>query len=255
MPNMSEWFSAAACPQCIGNPRAEHAQEFAAHPYCGTPSRAVDMQRCFRTGHDLETLVQNAEMYIKLGNYDAATEIFAAVSKEYPGDYRGWWGLVRSETRGFTSMSTSPNEIEMHASHAEAVAPPEARVEIDRIRGDFLEFMETQKAKCECVHLLDEIKKHAHTICFQGKTRRREIAYVAVWGALGFVFLVIRFASGKWGWTIAVLLSLLAAFIMAVEHSYNIAQASECISHALEETAQCKAELERIYLKYPELRK
>lgn len=51
----------------------------------------------------LERLVQNAETYMKLQNYESAYDVYQNITRLYPEDYRGWWGLIHSSTRDFTS--------------------------------------------------------------------------------------------------------------------------------------------------------
>ena len=50
----------------------------------------------------LERMLQNAETYLRLGNFKAAEEAYTAVTKEHPEDYRGWWGLIAGKTHNFS---------------------------------------------------------------------------------------------------------------------------------------------------------
>lgn len=50
----------------------------------------------------LERLIQNSNTYLKLDNYPAAQEVFSRITKEYPEDYRGWWGLIVCETKSLS---------------------------------------------------------------------------------------------------------------------------------------------------------
>lgn len=80
----------------------------------------------------LERLIQNSDTYLKLGNYPAAQEVFSRITKEYPEDYRGWWGLIVCETKG---LSVVPKDLSplntwfkyaKQLSTAEVFAPFEA---------------------------------------------------------------------------------------------------------------------------------
>lgn len=51
-----------------------------------------------------ERLVQNSETYLRLNNYSAAQEVFALITKEYPEDHRGWWGLIVCATTNFNEV-------------------------------------------------------------------------------------------------------------------------------------------------------
>jgi predicted nucleic acid-binding Zn-ribbon protein len=43
----------------------------------------------------IDRLIQNGGTFLMLGNCADAQESFTRASKEYPEDYRGWWGLIR----------------------------------------------------------------------------------------------------------------------------------------------------------------
>ncbi len=122
MPSAPEQFAAAVCPQCGGQLNVEQGQKFVECPYCHTISRTVDVHYHqhqntnysfsgsnttvqFNAGQDLETLVKNAETHMKLGNLSDAATFYQKISKEYPHDYRGWWGLVLSRTKGLSDYS------------------------------------------------------------------------------------------------------------------------------------------------------
>ena len=51
---------------------------------------------------DAEQLAQNADTYLKLGEIKNAAGNFRKMVEKYPGDYRGYWGLVLLETRSFS---------------------------------------------------------------------------------------------------------------------------------------------------------
>lgn len=52
----------------------------------------------------LERLLQNSATYLKLNNFVSAEEVYTTVTKDYPEDYRGWWGLIVCKTRNFTEV-------------------------------------------------------------------------------------------------------------------------------------------------------
>lgn len=55
-----------------------------------------------------ERLLKNAETYLSLEKYDDAKNIFNLITKEYPDDYRGWWGICRVLTRDFINPYDNP---------------------------------------------------------------------------------------------------------------------------------------------------
>lgn len=49
----------------------------------------------------VDRLIQNADTYMRLINFDSAFSVYTEVSRYYPEDYRGWWGLIQSSTCDF----------------------------------------------------------------------------------------------------------------------------------------------------------
>lgn len=110
----------ATCPNCNSPLQIKEGQDFVKCEYCGTISsapKAIEYHQHqstsynfnganpvvnFSNGQDLETLVKNADMHLKLKNYADAQSIYAKISKEYPHDYRGWWGLILARSRELT---------------------------------------------------------------------------------------------------------------------------------------------------------
>ena len=114
---MANNFVTATCPNCNSPLQIKEGQDFVKCEYCGTISsapKAIEYHQHQSTsynfsganpvvnlsnGQDLETLVKNADMHLKLKNYADAQSIYAKISKEYPHDYRGWWGLILAKSR------------------------------------------------------------------------------------------------------------------------------------------------------------
>lgn len=59
----------------------------------------------------IERLLKNGATYLKLDNYSLAEEVYTRVTREYPEDYRGWWGLIVSKTKNFTDVSYNKAEL------------------------------------------------------------------------------------------------------------------------------------------------
>ena len=114
---MSNNLVTATCPNCNSPLQIKEGQDFVKCEYCGTISsapKAIEYHQHqstsynfsganpvvnFSNGQDLETLVKNADMHLKLKNYANAQSIYEKISKEYPHDYRGWWGLILAKSR------------------------------------------------------------------------------------------------------------------------------------------------------------
>ena len=61
----------------------------------------------------VETRLKNAEIFFKKhNNIDKAYELFHSVANDAPGDYRGWWGLVRVKTDDFGTLEISRTDVE-----------------------------------------------------------------------------------------------------------------------------------------------
>lgn len=117
---MANNFVTATCPNCNSPLQIKEGQDFVKCEYCGTISsapKAIEYHQHqstsynfsganpvvnFSNGQDLETLVKNADMHLKLKNYADAQSIYEKISKEYPHDYRGWWGLILAKSRELT---------------------------------------------------------------------------------------------------------------------------------------------------------
>lgn len=117
---MSNNLVTATCPNCNSPLQIKEGQDFVKCEYCGTISsapKAIEYHQHqstsynfsganpvvnFSNGQDLETLVKNADMHLKLKNYADAQSIYEKISKEYPHDYRGWWGLILARSENLT---------------------------------------------------------------------------------------------------------------------------------------------------------
>ncbi|MBQ2797996.1 MAG: TIR domain-containing protein [Ruminiclostridium sp.] len=53
----------------------------------------------------LDKCISNAEVYMNLKNYPAAYETYQTMTREYPGNYLGWWGLILASSRNLTTVS------------------------------------------------------------------------------------------------------------------------------------------------------
>lgn len=71
-----------------------------------------------------ERLLQNGATYIKLDNYHAAEEAYTTVTKEYPEDYRGWWGLIICRTKNFTNICQILDKVNVWFKYVKQLADP-----------------------------------------------------------------------------------------------------------------------------------
>lgn len=109
----------AKCTACGANLNVDSNKDAAVCNYCGSAfiiEKAINNYNNYNTinadkvvveGIQVETLLKNAETYIKLGDFGRAQTYYTEMTKHFPDDYRGWWGSVRYFTRDFTAPCSS----------------------------------------------------------------------------------------------------------------------------------------------------
>lgn len=97
----------AICPNCGGTLKIDDKQEAAVCKYCSTPfisEKAINNyitqnntyieNATFVNKDSAETLLQKGITQIKIGKYEDAVETFDVMSKEYPENWKAWFGLA-----------------------------------------------------------------------------------------------------------------------------------------------------------------
>lgn len=100
------------CDMCGGSLTMDKSGDFAVCEYCGmkhTRERIqVKVQEIKGTVHvdgpieivngnaEKERLLSSAETHYSLGNYKESNEIFLQITKQYPSNFYGWFGLYKS---------------------------------------------------------------------------------------------------------------------------------------------------------------
>lgn len=100
---------ALKCDFCGGNLVMDKSREFATCEFCGTKYTKETVQEKIQeirgqvsivgavetvTGNaEKERLIKNAETYLKINEYNKAIQSYSQVTKQFPEDFRGWWGL------------------------------------------------------------------------------------------------------------------------------------------------------------------
>jgi len=79
----------------------------------------------------LERLIQNSNTYLRLNNYPAAQEVFSRVTKEYPEDYRGWWGLIICETKGLQVVANDSSSLNTWFKYVKQLSTHEVFVPLE----------------------------------------------------------------------------------------------------------------------------
>ena len=100
-------FVPAICPNCGGTLEIDDKQEAAVCKYCSTPFIAEKAINNYIMQNDTyienativnkdsaETLLQKGITQIKIGQYEDAEETFCLMSKEYPENWKAWFGIA-----------------------------------------------------------------------------------------------------------------------------------------------------------------
>lgn len=112
----------------------------------------------------LERLLQNGATFLKLGNYSAAEEVYTTVTKEYPEEYRGWWGLIICKTRNFSDVMLDQTELNVWLKYVRQLATQKEFQELENQYVDYTKKV-SQLAAIEDMKAVDlKISQHKSEI-------------------------------------------------------------------------------------------
>ena len=133
-------FVKAICSNCAGILEVDNSREAAICPFCGTPyivEKAVQQyytvvnnnnnieHATFINGFDEKRYLDNGVMQLKLKQYDDAYDTFKRMSKDYPGNWKAWYGIA------VTDFYRHPGgELKLSEQERELI-PPEIRARIE----------------------------------------------------------------------------------------------------------------------------
>lgn len=108
-------FVSAQCPKCGGVSQVDRNLDADICKYCGSPfvvEKAIQNYNIVNHNdiHDsvvnvydgsssIEVLLKRASDWKKIGEYWESNKVYAKITKQYPGDYRGWMGLLETGSR------------------------------------------------------------------------------------------------------------------------------------------------------------
>ncbi len=98
-------------------------------------------------GKSLERLFKNGQTYLKLHNYTAAEETYETITKDYPEDYRGWWGLIVSKTHELSAIEVDQSTLDEWFGYVKQLAAPEEYENIEKVYQGYI-----KKAIMPAVH-------------------------------------------------------------------------------------------------------
>ncbi len=156
----------ARCTQCGGNIEVDNTKEAGICKYCGTAfitEKVVNNYNSYVTNNiniehaniineaiGADELYSKAITFSKLGEKVKALKVFEELINKFPNDYRGWLGCVMVQTKDFTELSWSEEQIEKYCNHALAVANESEKKEVQQ----YLEKYDNLKSK----KLVDEMQ-------------------------------------------------------------------------------------------------
>lgn len=85
----------------------------------------------------LERLIKNGETYLKLDNYPSAEEVYTRITKEYPEDHRGWWGLMVCKTRNFCEVLLDQSQLNVWFRYVKQLADPKDFADLEKKYVDY----------------------------------------------------------------------------------------------------------------------
>ncbi len=88
----------------------------------------------------LGKLLKNGETYIRLENYSFAKETYAEITKDYPEEHRGWWGLIVCETENFSKISSNQEQLNIWYKYAEKLANAE---EFNSLKEQYIKYIKS----------------------------------------------------------------------------------------------------------------
>lgn len=73
--------------------------------------------------------IKAGETYLSLGNYERAEEAFEQVTKDFPDEYAGWWGMILASTKNFTVTTKDLFEESLKNFKYVTMTAPESEIE------------------------------------------------------------------------------------------------------------------------------
>lgn len=108
----------------------------------------------------LERLLQNSATYLKLSNYSSAEEVYTTVTKEYPEDHRGWWGLIVCKTRNFSDVILDQTTLNIWFKYVKQLAAPKDFKELENQYVDYTKKVSQLAATEDMKAVNSTINKH-----------------------------------------------------------------------------------------------
>lgn len=139
----------AMCPNCGAKLELDENMEKGFCMYCGSHiivDDAVQKYKIELSGKvsvegilTADDLAKNGETLLGLENFAQAAETYEEMTKKYPGDWRGWWGMVRAVTMNMELMPGDEDHFDDLWSMAEEYFDYVKKLAPERERAEALE--------------------------------------------------------------------------------------------------------------------
>lgn len=184
----------AKCTECGGEIEVNNEKKLGVCKHCGQPfvvEEAINNYNTYNNynttnnyndgsvvniveGESKETLLKNAEIALRIENFDLAKENFEILTKRYPDEYKGWWGLIQSITKNFTYYDLSIDELNQFYSYSIKLGSDNVIVELKKQYKEYLysyaksrlrlQYLTLNKTKQEYSESYDQIKEKIETL-------------------------------------------------------------------------------------------
>lgn len=134
----------AKCTNCGGELQIDNTKDAAVCPYCGSAfiiEKAVNLyNQTYNINTNTVNILQQSggrdsadKLYeaglnaLNIHNYSLAEKCFSDMKKYYPSDYRGYWGMMKYYSQGYSMSETTIKEVLEEFKNACALANPDEK--------------------------------------------------------------------------------------------------------------------------------
>ncbi len=99
-------------------------------------------------------LIEKGEICLKLKNYEDAEKNYDRATREYPEDYRGWWGKIVCYTRNFTQMMRNQTQLDRWFDYVHGLTDEET---LQHLAEQYAEYIR-KEATLDAVAEVEDVK-------------------------------------------------------------------------------------------------
>lgn len=136
--------------------------------------QVVKAQVVTTVSNSLERLVHNSNTYLRLKNFSLAEGVYNTIIKDYPEDYRGWWGLIICKTKNFTNVFPGEADVETWFKYVKQLAKPEEYTDLEKQYIEYLKKMADSDAQID----LNKVSEIANKYDYKIKDLERQISEI-----------------------------------------------------------------------------